>query len=210
MAEAAGTPAAGQITSSTRTTGTSTTGGVTTTTASTSDNYKTEFVKVYQDAGVVGAAMLTLLALCLLLGLFCTRLIKMYTTLTASRDAVEAARSGAIEKLTMSVVLLRSENTAALSQFRAQGEQRSERIAALERALNTFTERSGAAHTMLVEIHTLASQIARESADDREQKLQKIESLLAAAGSLPHNNTPPLSPPPAPVPPRGGRSRRGT
>lgn len=173
------------LTGTTRSTGTSTTEGVTTTTAGTTDAYRTEFVKVYQDAGVVGVAMLTLLVLCLLLGLFCTRLIKMYTTLTSSRDAVETARGQAIEKLTMSVVLLRSESTAGLAEYRRHSAERGEQLKNLTRTLEEYANRSEKAHGVLIEIQTLVGQIARESAVDREAKLKHIETLLAQHRSAP-------------------------
>lgn len=93
--------------------------------------YKTEFVKVYQDAGVVGAAMLTLLVLCLLLGLFCGRLIKMYITLTEQRDRIESARTEAIEKLTANLLLLRSEMSSAVAEVRRENAETSAKLAAL-------------------------------------------------------------------------------
>jgi len=167
------------ITGTTKTTGTSTTGGVTTTTTGTADSYQTEFVRVYQDAGVVGVAMLTLLVLCLLLGMFCTRLIRMYTTLTSSRDAVEAARSQAIEKLTMSVVLMRSENTAGLAEYRRQGDERAEQIKSLVRSVEQYEARTDKAYTLLVEVHTLLSQLSKSNQEEQEAKLRRIEALLA-------------------------------
>lgn len=97
--------------------------GETKTTSSAGDvGYKTEFVKVYQDAGVVGLTTLTLLVLCCLLGLFCTRLIKMYTALTESRDALEQARTTAIEKLTTSLLLLRTDTTAVVTELKREHE----------------------------------------------------------------------------------------
>ena len=71
-----------------------------------SDQYKTAFVKVYQDAGVIGVSMLTLLVLCLLLGIFCLRLLKMYTTLTESRDNLDATRTAALERVAQTMLLL--------------------------------------------------------------------------------------------------------
>lgn len=96
--------------------------------------YKTEFVKVYQDAGVVGVSMLTLLVLCLLLGLFCGRLIKMYITLTEQRDRIEAARTEAIEKLTANLLLLRSEMTTAVAEVRRENADLRASMAALQAA----------------------------------------------------------------------------
>lgn len=97
--------------------------------------YKTEFVKVYQDAGVVGAAMLTLLVLCLLLGLFCSRLIKMYITLTEGRDRVEAARTAAIEQLSQNLVLLRSEMNNAVAELRRENAAAAAKLDAVRSAL---------------------------------------------------------------------------
>jgi hypothetical protein len=74
------------------------------TTASTGDSqYKTEFVKVYQDAGVIGVAMLTLLVLCLVMGWFSMRVLKMYTTMLDSRDKAESLRLEFFDKLTTAV-----------------------------------------------------------------------------------------------------------
>lgn len=97
--------------------------------------YKTEFVKVYQDAGVVGAAMLTLLVLCTLLGLFCSRLIKMYITLTEQRDKVEAARTAAIEQLSQNMVLLRSEMSAAVTEVRRENAAAAAKLDAIRSAI---------------------------------------------------------------------------
>lgn len=96
--------------------------------------YKVEFVKVYQDAGVVGVSMLTLLVLCLLLGLFCGRLIKMYIALTESRDKVETARTEAIEKLAANVLLLRTEMTAAVAEIRRENADTNVKLSALQAA----------------------------------------------------------------------------
>jgi hypothetical protein len=75
-----------------------------TTATTASDPYKSEFVKVYQDAGVIGAAMLTLLAICVLLSILAFRLAKMYSTLITARDSLDAQRVAVIEKLTLAVV----------------------------------------------------------------------------------------------------------
>lgn len=75
-----------------------------TTATTASDPYKSEFVKVYQDAGVIGVAMLTLLAICVLLSILAFRLAKMYSTLISARDSLDAQRVAVIEKLTLAVV----------------------------------------------------------------------------------------------------------
>jgi hypothetical protein len=82
------------------------------------DNYKTAFVKVYQDAGVIGVAMLTLLGLCVLMGLFNVRLLKMYTSLTESRDRLDQARTIALEKMSLTVLTLQSTVTLELASLK--------------------------------------------------------------------------------------------
>lgn len=116
--------------------------GETKTVSSTGDDtYKTEFVKVYQDAGVVGAAMLTLLVLCLLLGMFCSRLIKMYTALTESRDTLETARTVAIEKLSTSLILLRSETSTVIAELRREHDSHALQISALISGVDRMSDR---------------------------------------------------------------------
>lgn len=91
-------------------------------------SYQREFIKVYQDAGVVGLSFLTLLVLCVLLGLFTMRLLRMFQALTASRDALETARTTAIEKLTTSVLLLRQEFASGVSELRGEHATMSSRL----------------------------------------------------------------------------------
>jgi vacuolar-type H+-ATPase subunit I/STV1 len=86
----------------------------------TEQNSQTAFIKVYQDAGVIGVAMITLLTLCLLLAVFCSRLIKMYSSLTESRDSLEQLRSQATEKLATAVLLLRTELNLAVVEIRRE------------------------------------------------------------------------------------------
>lgn len=112
-----------------------------TSTSTGDDTYKTEFVKVYQDAGVVGVAMLTLLVLCLLLGLFCSRLIKMYTALTESRDTLEAARTAAIEKLSTSLILLRSETSTVIAELRREHDTHAIQINSLISGVDRMADR---------------------------------------------------------------------
>jgi hypothetical protein len=153
------------------------------TTATTGDDqYKTEFVKVYQDAGVVGVSMLTLLVLCVLLGLFCSRLIKMYISLTNSRDAVESARSAAIEKLTMGVVLLRSETSAAIAEFRREGTETANKLTRIQSFLDDNNHEHGRLITVLDEIKTAVQSIEQESSRDRQAKLEHLERLLSGNG----------------------------
>lgn len=87
------------------TTGTAPDGSPTKTqTTTTTDAYKTQFVKVYQDAGVIGASMLTLLVLCFLLGMFSLRILKMYKDLNESRDKTETLRLQYFDTLTTAVL----------------------------------------------------------------------------------------------------------
>jgi hypothetical protein len=148
--------------------------GETKTTASTGDQtYKTEFVKVYQDAGVVGMAMLTLLVLCVLLGLFCSRLIKMYTALTESRDNLETARTVAIEKLTTSMVLLRREHESALAKMVELASGQREQASALDR----YAERAQRANDQLERVYEVTRTIPEAIEKDRARS-ERIEQML--------------------------------
>jgi hypothetical protein len=95
----------------------------TTTTTTQPDQYKTEFVKTYQDAGVVGVGMLTLLVICVLLALLTFRVVKMYSNLVTARDALDASRVNVIEKLTENILGIRGEiatNAQALNSVRSE------------------------------------------------------------------------------------------
>lgn len=102
------------------------------------NNYQTEFVKVYQDAGVIGVAMLTLLALCVLLGLFSLRLLKMYVELTKARDALEDKRvlfsEKTIERLMSIDSGIRNQRDCLNDMIEGQSEFR-ERISRIEMSL---------------------------------------------------------------------------
>lgn len=74
------------------------------------DPYKTEFVKVYQDAGVIGVAMLTLLVIAAILSILLFRLTRMYGNLVTARDQLDAARVTVIEKLTENIIGIRAES----------------------------------------------------------------------------------------------------
>lgn len=149
-------------------------------TASTAeDPYKTEFVKVYQDAGVVGVAMLTLLVLCLLLGLFCSRLIKMYIALTGSRDVLEATRTTAVEKLATSMLVMRSEVTTALGEIRKEHESHAARMEQLAASITESRTRADPALAQLREVHEAMERLERVSAQDRQDKLERLEQLLS-------------------------------
>ena len=159
--------------------------GETKTTASTGDQtYKTEFVKVYQDAGVVGVSMLTLLVLCVLLGLFCSRLIKMYTALTESRDNLETARTVAIEKLTTSMVLLRGETNAVVQELRREHESalgKMTELASGQReqasALDRYAESARRANDQLERVYEVTRNLPDVVEQDR-QRSERIEQLI--------------------------------
>lgn len=105
------------------------------------DSYKTEFVKVYQDAGVIGASMLTLLVLCFLLGMFCLRLLKMYSTLTESRDKLENTRLQYSERLTESLLGLRADLQSVASELTRSNDAHTDRLEELRRTQNKMFER---------------------------------------------------------------------
>ncbi len=163
--------------------------GETKTTSSTgSDAYKTEFVKVYQDAGVVGAAMLTLLVLCVLLGLFCGRLIKMYTALTESRDSLETARTVAIEKLTTSMVLLRSETNTVVAELRREHESQTQSMAAMSAAMDRYADRQQRSYEQLERNASIINLIpdainAQRTRNERlEQVLVDVRAMIPRTG----------------------------
>lgn len=92
------------------------------------EEYKTAFVKVYQDAGVIGAAMLTLLALCLVMGFFNVRLLKMYTALTESRDKLDASRTNALERIAQTVLTFQLTITAEMNGLKNEHHEQHERF----------------------------------------------------------------------------------
>lgn len=95
------------------------------------EEYKTAFVKVYQDAGVIGVAMLTLLALCLVMGFFNVRLLKMYTALTESRDKLDASRTQALERIAQTVLTFQLTITAEMNGLKNEHREQHEQFNAL-------------------------------------------------------------------------------
>jgi hypothetical protein len=95
------------------------------------DEYKTAFVKVYQDAGVIGVGMLTLLVLCVLMGFFNMRLLKMYTTLTESRDNLDKARTTALERLSLTMLTLQQNVTTELNGLKNEHVSQQDRLMSL-------------------------------------------------------------------------------
>lgn len=96
---------------------------VKTTTGQTTDTTQTAFIKVYQDAGVIGVSMLTLLVLCILLGSFCLRLLKLYAAMSVAQDQISSSRTVAVEKLATATLLVQAEVKslkASLSEFSAE------------------------------------------------------------------------------------------
>jgi hypothetical protein len=93
----------------------------TTTTAGTQqDQYKTAFIKVYQDAGVIGVAMLTMLAISLISIMFSTRVLKMYSTLVTANTALVSASADATLKIATAMTLLDSTLKSSVNEFRRE------------------------------------------------------------------------------------------
>ena len=81
---------------------------------------QTAFIKVYQDAGVIGVAMLTLLTLCILLGILAYRTLKMYASTIEARDNLETARTLAIERVSNAVIALSGTVQSAIAEMREE------------------------------------------------------------------------------------------
>lgn len=129
-----------------------------------SDPYKTEFVKVYQDAGVIGVAMLTLLVICTLLAILTFRLAKMYSSLVTARDSLDAARVTVIEKLTEKIVEIRGEVGAArgeVSGVRIEVEQNRDVILAEVRRNREESQQHR--EYLLVEFGRMCDRVSRQS-----------------------------------------------
>jgi len=105
------------------------------------DAYKTEFVKIYQDAGVIGASMLTLLVLCFLLGVFSLRLLKMYVSLMESRDKLETIRSGFLERITERLLTLETKVGTVIVELRSDHTSQSACLDTLVAGQNRFDSR---------------------------------------------------------------------
>lgn len=124
------------------TTGTAQDGSPTSTTTSTSsDEYKTQFVKVYQDAGVIGAAMLTLLVLCVIMGWFSLRLLRMYVALTEQRDKMEALRLEYFNKLTEAMTEVTAAIKQVMSDLRSDHNTQDNALSNINEKLRSLTDR---------------------------------------------------------------------
>lgn len=113
----------------------------TTTSSTGKDEYKTEFVKIYQDAGVIGASMLTLLVLCFLLGMFSLRLLKMYVVMTESRDKLDEARSSFSERLVERLFSLEAKVGTVLTELRSDHNAQTTQLNRLIEGQNRFDGR---------------------------------------------------------------------
>ena len=91
----------------------------TTTSGTTVDSTQTAFIKIYQDAGVIGVSMLTLLVLTVLMGMFSLRLLKLYTASGQAQENASAGRVVAVEKLATAVMLLKNEVTGLAADLSA-------------------------------------------------------------------------------------------
>jgi len=96
---------------------------VTTTAGTQQDQYKTAFIKVYQDAGVIGVAMLTMLALCVISILFSTRVLKMYSALVTANTALVSASADATLKIATAMTLLDATLKSSVNEFRREHDQ---------------------------------------------------------------------------------------
>lgn len=112
-----------------------------TTTTTPSDEYKTQFVKVYQDAGVIGVSMLTLLVLCLVMGWFSMRVLRMYTAMVDSRDKAETARLEYFAKLTEAVTVLSSDVKQVMTDLRSDHNTQDNELANITTALKSLADK---------------------------------------------------------------------
>jgi len=110
---------------------------------------QTAFIKVYQDAGVIGLVMLTMVAVCVLLCLFCMRLIKLYSALAESANKIETARTVAVEKLASALLVLDSRVTAVIAELRDEHRDHQDSLRSLERRVEMADERSRASFELL-------------------------------------------------------------
>lgn len=116
--------------------------GETKTTSSTGDQqYKTEFVKVYQDAGVIGVAMLTLLVLCLLMGWFSIRVLRLYTSSLDSRDKAETLRLTFFDRLTNAVTVLSADMVETKTILRSDHDLQNKDAAEIKANLKAMNDR---------------------------------------------------------------------
>lgn len=112
------------------------------TTASTQQpDYKSEFIQTYQNAGVIGVSMLTLIALCLLLGMFALRLLKMYITLTETRDKQENARLAFFDKLTLSMLALQSDLKQVQTELKSDHQNQEKSISEVQKGVDRVCHR---------------------------------------------------------------------
>lgn len=122
---------------------------VKTTAGTEQDNYRTAFVKVYQDAGVIGVAMLTLLALCVLMAIFCNRVLRMYSAAVSEHNKLLISTAQATEKLANSYLLLNANVTAlsttvnnAVAEIRREHDEEGDRTRDLIARMDRMEERS--------------------------------------------------------------------
>ena len=119
------------------TTGTAPDGSPTRTqTATTTDAYKTQFVKVYQDAGVIGASMLSMLVIIAILGALCVRILRMYRDMLTNRDAAETKRLEYFDKLTDSVTLVSTAITHLRSDLAIDKTERDNKIKNMQQGVD--------------------------------------------------------------------------
>lgn len=144
---------------------------------STSDgSYKTEFVKVYQDAGVIGLSMLTLLVLCFLLGMFSLRLLRMYVSLTESRDKLETVRSAFFEKITERLLTLESKVEKVTTELRSDHIVQTGLLTTLVDGQNRFDERMDRMQDREVSRDRTSTKNERAARDFRESTEQRAIS----------------------------------
>lgn len=123
---------------------------------------QTAFIKIYQDAGVIGVAMITLLALCVLLGIFSFRLLKMYVALTESRDKLDTTRTLAVERVSASVLSLSSTVQIATTEIRAE---HTEHTSKLSEVASQIANLSGKADANDVQLRHITDSMERTARD---------------------------------------------
>lgn len=104
------------------------------------DAYKTQFIKVYQDAGVIGTAMLTLLVIIVILGSLCTRILRMYRDLATNRDEAETRRLQYFDTLTQSVKGVETAVGSLKNSLEIEKNERNVHIATMQRGVDRTTK----------------------------------------------------------------------
>lgn len=127
---------------------------VQTTTTGTTEQSKTAFIKVYQDAGVIGVAMITMLALCVLMALFSSRLLKMYASLTTTQAELNKTYADAIDRITKAVLITDANIKSATAEIRREHDEQVEATRRIVETLKDVDARGTRAYDLIIQALT--------------------------------------------------------